>query len=113
MAAIATTMTEFSDKENSRTYQVSGHTVQAPKLVIQKRKVPSTTTASSESTVMVVYGTEDADGNPIQSKVVFDVSVRYPANGQSADVAAAMAVFLDIVNSDEFAATVTSQGYLK
>ena len=113
MASFATTITEFSDKENNRTYMVSGHTVQAPKLVIQKRKVPSTSTGISESRLLVVYGTEDAEANPLASKVVFEAGVRYPANGQTDDVTAALAVFRDFVASDEFTAMVNSQAYVQ
>jgi hypothetical protein len=113
MASFATTITEFSDKENNRTYMVSGHTVQAPRLVIQKRKVPTSKSGSAESHLMVVYGTEDAEGNPLASKVVFDAGVRYPADGQSEDVTAALAVFRDFVASDEFTDLVTSQAYVK
>jgi hypothetical protein len=92
---------------------VDGHTVQQPRLVIQKRKVPATPEAVSQSSVDVIYGTLDGDGNVLPSKVGFSASVRYPANGQSSDVTAALAVFRDLVASDEFAATVTSQGYLQ
>jgi hypothetical protein len=113
MASFTTALTEFSDKENARTYMVDGHTVQQPRLVIQKRKVPATPEAVSQSSVDVIYGTLDPDGNVLQSKVGFSVSVRYPANGQASDVTAALAVFRDLVASDEFAATVTSQGYLQ
>jgi hypothetical protein len=113
MASFATTVTEFSDKENNRTYMVSGHTVQAPRLVIQKRKVPTTMSGAAESHLMVVYGTEDAEGLPLASKVVFDAGVRYPANGQSDDVTAALAVFRDFVASDEFTAMVNSQAYVQ
>jgi len=62
---------------------------------------------------MVVYGTEDADANPLASKVVFDAGVRFPANGQSSDVTAALAVFRDFVASDEFTAMVNSQAYVQ
>lgn len=113
MASFATTITEFSDKENNRTYMVTGHTVQAPRLVIEKRKVPANATANAETHLMVVYGTEDADGLPLASKVVFDAGVRYPANGQSDDVTAALAVFRDFVASDEFTTLVTSQAYVQ
>ena len=113
MASFATTITEFSDKENNRTYMVSGHTVQAPKLVIQKRKVPSTSIGVSESRLMVVYGTEDAEANPLASKVVLEAGVRYPANGQTSDVTAALAVFRDFVASDEFTTLVNSQAYVQ
>lgn len=111
MASFTTTISEFSDKENTRTYMVSGHTVQAPRLVICKRKVPATASAVSETHLMVVYGTEDGKGLPLQSKVVFDASVRYPANGQAADITAALAVFRDFVSSDQFTSMVNSQAY--
>lgn len=113
MASFTTVITEFSDTENNRTYMVSGHTVQAPRLVIQKRKVPSTVSGISESHLMVVFGTTDAEDNPLASKVVFDAGVRYPANGQSDDITAALAAFRDFVASDEFAAMVTSQAYVQ
>jgi hypothetical protein len=106
-------MSEFSDKENSRTYAVSGHTVAAPRLVTQKRKVPTSTSSVAESTITVVYGTEDAEGNPLTSKVAIGANVRYPANGQAADVAAAKAVFRDLVASDEFDNLVDSQAYVQ
>lgn len=113
MAAMSTTLTEFSDKENSRTYILSGHSVLTPRLVIQKRRTTTSPEGSPESNVQVVYGTEDSSGNPLQSKVVFAASVRYPANGQSDDIAAALVVFRDVVASDEFAAMVNSQTYVK
>lgn len=113
MATMSTVLTEFSDRENVRTYIFTGHTVQTPRLVIQKRKIPINGSASAESTLSVVYGTKDASGLPLDSKVAFGANVRYPANGVAADVAAALAVFRDLVNSDEFASLVNSQKYLK
>jgi hypothetical protein len=113
MAGMTTVLNEFEPgKENSRTWTLSGHTVLAPRLVIQKRKVPTSPSGVAESRVQVVYGTEDAEGLPLQSKVVFDAGVRYPANGQSDDITAALAVVRDLVASDEFAAMVTGQNYL-
>jgi hypothetical protein len=61
----------------------------------------------------VVYGTTDAEGSPLQSKVAFSASVRYPVNGDSTDVTAALAVFRDLVASDEFTAMVNTQAYIK
>lgn len=113
MASFATAINEFSDKENSRTYAITGHTVAAPKLLIQKRKVPAMASGVSESTLNVVYGTTDAEGNVLQSKVNFGASVRYPANGKSSDVTAALAVFRDFVASDQFSAMVTGQTYVQ
>lgn len=113
MANFATVITEFSDKENNRTYMVSGHTVAAPRLVIQKRKVPTAVSGVAETHLMVVFGTEDAEGLPLASKVVFDAGVRFPANGQADDVTAALAVFRDFVASDQFTAMVNSQAYVQ
>jgi len=113
MAAMSTSVTQFSDENNRRTWSISGHTISAPRLLIQKRKVPATPSAASENSLQVVYGTKDAANIPLQSKVVFEVTVRYPADGASADVTAALAVFRDVVASDEFTATVTSQNYVK
>jgi hypothetical protein len=92
---------------------VAGHTVQAPRLVIQKRKVPATGAANAESHLMVVYGTSDAEGIPLASKVVFDVGVRFPANGTASDTTAALAVLRDLVASDQFTTLVNSQAYVK
>lgn len=113
MASFTTTISEFSDTENRRTFMVNGHSVQEPKLLIQKRKVPTTQDANQESELMVVYGTTGPDSIPLSKKVVFAASVRYPANGDSADVTAALAVFRDMVASDQFTAMVTSQAYVQ
>jgi hypothetical protein len=112
MAAMTTVLEEFSDKENSRTFALSGHTVQAPQLVIQKRKVAATSTASQESVITVIYGTSDSAGDPLQSKVAISSTVRYPVNGDAADVSAALVVFRDIIASDEFTDLVNSQKYV-
>lgn len=113
MASYTTVIKGFSEKENSRTYEISGHTVLAPKLLIQKRKVAATAEASAESQLQVVYGTSDADGNILQKKVVFSADVRYPVNGQASDISAALVVFRDFVASDEFTSLVNSQTYVK
>lgn len=113
VASFTTSIDEFSDKENHRTYAIDGHSVSAPRLVIQKRKVPATSGAVAESHLMVVYGTSDAADLPLASKVVFDAGVRYPADGKAADVTAALAVFRDFVASDEFTAMVNSQTYIQ
>lgn len=113
MASFTTVMSEYSDSENRRTWAITGHTVQQPMLVIQRRKPASKPEANAESTLSVIYGTADADGNILPSKVGFGANVRYPANGDSADVTAALAVFRDLVASDEFTTLVTSQSYMQ
>lgn len=109
MAGMTTVLTEFSSSENSRTYVFSGHTPTEPRLVLQKRRVPSGQQIVAEDSMTVVYGTLDSDGLPIAQKVSFAATVRRPISGESADVTAALATFRDIVASDEFGAMVTGQ----
>lgn len=113
MAGMSTSLTVFSTSENSRTYVVSGHTPSAPRVVTQKRRVPSGSQVVADDTVTIVYGTVDADDIPLAQKVSFAASVRRPITGDAADVTAALAVFRDIVASDEFGAMVTGQLNLK
>lgn len=112
MASFTTVMSEFNDVSNARTFSVSGHSTVVPKLVIQKRKVAASATASAQSQIDVVYGTNDVNGVPLSSKVVMSAIVRNPLNGTSTDTDAALVVFRDLVASDEFTIMVNSQDYL-
>lgn len=112
MAAMTTALTEFSDNGNSRTYTYTGHTASEPRLVIQRRRVPTGQTSVIEDTVSVISSTEDAAGDLLSSKVGFTVTVRRPVNGIAADVTAALAIFRDVVAGDEFTNTVNTQEWL-
>lgn len=113
MAAMSTALTEFSDKENSRTFFYTGHTVMKPKLVLQRRKVPTGKEVIAEDVITVLNGTEDAAGDYLEPRVTFSATLRRPKDGIASDVTAALAVFRDIVAGDEFTAMVTTQQYLK
>lgn len=112
MASQTTVLTEFSDNGNSRTYTTATHTTAKPRLVIQKRKVPSGSQVVQEVGVAVVHATEDANGLVLPSKVVFEATHRSPIDGLAADVTAALAIFRDIVAGDEFANSVSTQEWL-
>jgi hypothetical protein len=112
MAAMSTALTEYSDKENSRTYVYTGHTVQDPKIVLQKRKVPTGQQVIVEDSITILSGTEDSAGDALDQNVTFNVTVRRPKNGIAADVTAVLAIFRDIVAGDEFANTVNTGQYL-
>lgn len=112
MAAMTTALTEFSDNGNSRTYTYTGHTAVEPRLVLQKRKVATGSTSVLEDIVSVVSSTEDSAGELLQSKVLFEMKVRRPANGIAADVTAALAIIRDIIAGDEFTNTVSTQEWL-
>lgn len=112
MAAMTTVLTEFSNNGNSRTCTYSGHTAIEPRLVIEKRRVPEGNQTIVEYSAKVISSTEDADGAVLQNKVSFECVVRYPVLGLSADVAAALAVFRDIIAGDEFGNSVNTQEWL-
>jgi hypothetical protein len=114
MSAMTTALTEFSDKENERTYVIDGasHTVSKKRMVLQRRKVPSGNQVIVEDEITVLYGTEDDNGDLLDQNVLFSARIRRPKQGIAADVTAALAVFRDIVAGDEFTATVNGSLYL-
>jgi hypothetical protein len=112
MAAMTTSLTEFSNSGNSRTSTLSGHTAVEPQLVIEKRRVPEGYQTMVEYSCKIVYATEDAEGAVLSNKVSFEAIVRYPTLGTSSDVDAALAVFRDVIAGDEFANSVSTQEWL-
>lgn len=112
MAAMTTALTEFADNGNSRTYTYTGHTATEPRLVIQSRKLANGSTGVLEDVVKVVSSTEDAAGEILSSKVSFEMKLRRPADGISADVTAALAIIRDIIAGDEYTNTVSTQEWL-
>jgi len=112
MAAMTTALTEFADNGNSRTYTYTGHTAVEPRMVLQKRRVPSGSQTILEDSVQVKSSTEDSNGDLLESPVSFMVTVRRPKNGIAADVTAALAIFRDVIAGDEFTNTVSTQEWL-
>lgn len=112
MAAMSTVLTEFSTNGNSRTSQLSGHTAVSPRLVIEKRRVPEGNQTMVEQSVKVVYATQDSEGAVLANKVTFEIVGRYPLMGTYTDVTAALAIAADIIGGDEFASSMSTQGWL-
>lgn len=115
MAALITSVTEFSTLGDSKTYAIAGHTAQLPRVITQKRRVPSKEGAVASMETTIVYGTKDALGEILSSKVAFSISTRWPNNiGPSqTEITDALATLKDVVASDEFTATLLSQGFIK
>lgn len=112
MSAMSTVLTEFSNKENGRTSTLAGHTALLPKLVIEKHRLAEGNQIMNEYSAKVVETTVDAESLPIPQKVSFEVVVRYPVNGQSSTITAALATFRDIIAGDEFGNSVTTTNFL-
>jgi hypothetical protein len=118
MAGLSATLTEFADNGNSRTYIVAGHTATAPRLVLQKRTVPSGNQIMTEFGVTVLRGVEDPEGAIMPQKASMGALVRYPVIGSAptplaADLAEMLTLFRDVVASDEFGASITSLGWVE
>lgn len=113
MAAMSTSVTEFADNGNSRSYTLTGHTATKPRMLLQRRKVATQEGAVAEDQVSVLYGTTDSASAPMRPRVLFTATFRRPVGCDSADITAALAIFRDVVAGDEFAATVNTQNWLK
>lgn len=112
MAAMTTALTVYSDDRNSRTYvDEATHTDTEPRLCIQKRIPAENGRKRAKNTFDVVFGTSDADGDPISEKIVLGASSLVPVSGQAADVTAAIALYRDFVASDAFVAMVEKSLY--
>lgn len=108
MAAMTTVLTEIPSNAGGSTvtYTAPGHTFSKVKLVIDKRRVPEGKRTVAEYSVATVYATEDADGLILDQKVAFTTQFRAPVQGLSTDIAAALALHLEIVASTNFANSV-------
>lgn len=118
MASLSATLTEFADNGNSRTYTAAGHTASKPKLVVEKRTVPTGNQTMSEFSGMVVFGVNDSEGGVAPQKVSMEIKARYPvlaidSSDLATQIAAALVLIRDFVASDEFGASVTSQNWVE
>jgi len=113
MASFTTVINEFSNKENSRTYEVTGHSVNKPKLVLQKRRANTSGQTTVEDSLSVIYGTEDSNGVYLDPKIVFTFTARRPKAAISTDVDAALVVMRDLFASDEVTAMIAGQSLIQ
>jgi len=115
MAALATTLTSFSTNGDSKVYTTPGHTALLPRLLTQKRRVPTQNGTVASMETLIIRGTKDASGAVLPSKVALSVQVRFPIDmGPSqTELTDALTILKDVVASDEFAANLASQGFIK
>lgn len=112
MASMTTALVEMANNGNSRTFRTAEHTVAEPRLVLQKVKYAATVQSVAEDSIRVLFGTSDATGAPMSARNSIEVIVRRPVSGQSADMAGALALFREIISSDQFTNVVNSQDWL-
>lgn len=115
MAAMVTVLTEFGVSADGKQYTTAGHTAQKPRLVTQKRRVPSVKGSVASMTTSVIRGVVDSADAVLPQKVSMVVEVRVPFDMAPSDtgVTDALTILKDIVNGDEFANSLLSQNFLK
>lgn len=113
MSAMTTTLIQFADQGNSRTYTRAGHTYDKPKLVLQRRKIPNGKSTVAEDTITVLNGTVDPDGKALPERVSLSLTVRRPLNGADADVTDALTMLREIVASDNLANMIATQNFVQ
>lgn len=115
MATIATALIEFADSGDSRTYTLPSHTVLDSKTLTQRRKVPSGKQTVAESSLTFSYAVRDTVGNALPQRLSTTVISRLPIlmNASSGLSTTMLAHVRDVVNSDEFAAMLSSQSWVK
>jgi hypothetical protein len=112
MAALATLRERYGSTLTTEQYELPGHTVQKPRLFLQKRTVAPSPTSVAQHTASVIQGTEDADGNIIAPKIVIGCNARVPVQVLDSDTDLAVADFRAFVASDEFVDFVKSQSWI-
>jgi hypothetical protein len=112
MAGMTTALAEFAGIGNSRTSTTSGHTIQRPKLVIERRTVAEGKKTVAEYEAKVVQAAVDPNDLVLRDKVQLSVISRVPVAADSATVDAAIVILRDIVASDEFVVSVKTQNWL-
>jgi len=106
-------LTEYSDSNDRRVWALDSHTANEPRLVIQKRRITGPSDAQkSTMELSVVYGTSDAAGDPLQSKVNLTLTASYPNNGDTADLQAAVDTMQALIASTEIDNSVEKLLYL-
>lgn len=115
MAALATTLTGYTDKGDTRIWRTAGHTVVKPKLVMQKRRLPVGNQTTSELTISVLQAAVGEDDMVLPSKVLFSATVRIPTGIKAGEttVADSLVIFRDVVQSTEFGDALTTFDHIK
>lgn len=115
MATLATALIEFADSGDSRTYTLPLHTVLAPRLLVQKRRVPSGKQVVAESSILLTYAVSDAQDVVLPQRLSTTVVTRAPIlmKAGTGIEAVMLAHIRDVINSDEFAAMMSTQNWIK
>lgn len=103
MASFTTAIEEFSTQGNSVTYAITAtHTANAPRLVINRRRVATGNKQSYEMDLDIVHGLLTSEGVPVPAKLTLGAHARIPVVATATEIDAIIADFRDFVNSDEF-----------
>lgn len=111
------TFQSSSNNGNQVTYTLPGHTVQAPRLAIFSRVIPTYDQKVGWSVpsyrVRVIHGVVDADGVPVETRTSYDATIRWSMSGNGASEGdEATTEMVAILGATGFAETVfAGQGF--
>lgn len=112
MADMTTVLKVHDDGPGRRVFSVDGHSVAAPRLVIQKKTTAATPDGLAKDELQIVYGAFDSDGVPLSSKNALTLNIKRANNARSTEFDQAIALFKEIVASDNLLRICASQDYL-
>lgn len=113
MANMTTSLVQRSDAADAREWQAPTHTLTVPFMVRQKRTSPKTLTGRASDSLSVLRGGVDNTGVALSTPLTLQLNVSRQANMAAADIAAAVALFREVVASANFDALISGQSYLQ
>lgn len=113
MAALAITLTGYSEEKNRREYTLSGDTLLLPKRVIQFRTPAGGNKQVAEFRTIVSHGCVDSvTSEVLPEKIMVETRYRMPIKASAASITAATSDSQNVLISDEFAATYQVLGWV-
>lgn len=113
MAAMTTALTIYDGSQGSRVYVTPGHTAAKRQRLIQRRKEAVGGKTVMEDTIIVQFGTTDVDGVLLPQNISATVTVARPVGYNSADMSSLLALFRELVASDNFGNVIDGQVWLQ
>lgn len=113
MAEMTTVLVQRSDSADAREFQAPSHSLTTPFTVRQKRVAPKTLTGRATDNVSILRGGVDNTGVALSIPLTMQLGISRQANMSETDLAAAIALFRELVASTNFDAIVRGQSYIQ
>jgi hypothetical protein len=113
MAELATNLNPSTNYGTRKTWTLDSHTIQASRVVDQKKVTPTGNQTVFEDSLAVIYSGVDSDGDVLPQKIYFGSLVKRPKGlASDTEIDAALADFRALVASDNFERMVKKQFFI-